>query len=416
MPEKAGPLSGTLVLDVTAGLAGPYGTFLLSSMGARVIKIEMPGPDDVIPLNRNTPPFLGRDGLSMQRKHDDDISLPSYQRLRGIESITLDLKRPEGLKIFMDLVQKAEILFENRARGAMSRLGAGYDDVKTVNPSIVYTSISGTGQDDKSGSGKTIDTVAQALSGLMMTSGSADEPPVRNGLPLADLMTPVYAVVGTLAALAEARKTGRGQHVDTSMLGSLTTLLANDHYPELEDMGFQTRTGTTVPRIAPLGIYPTSDGYVALCPVGDVRFKAFCQCMDMPELAEDERFAQRYHRAINAQALKDIVTGWTQRHTAAQVTEKLDKVGIPAGEVRSTRDALADPRGLARGDVVQLKHPVYGATHTAYGPGNASKFSEHPFPQDMKVPDLGEQNKEVYEDLLGYAPDLIAQLKSTGVI
>src|SRR5690606_4606642 len=153
------------------------------------------------------------------------------------------------------------------------------DDCIAINPALVYTSISGAGQDDRSGGDKTIDTVVQAMSGLMMTSGMEGEPPMRHGLPLADLITPLYAVIGTLAAINEARRTGKGQHVDVSMLGAITTLVANDHFAELEDLGLPTRTGPTVPRLAPLGVYPAADGHVALCTVSDARFQALVEAM-----------------------------------------------------------------------------------------------------------------------------------------
>lgn len=416
MNHVKGPLDGTVVIDVTAGLAGPYATFLLAGMGARVIKIEMPHEGDLPPTNRNSPPYIGREGVSMVRKHADDMSISTLQRMRGVESITLDLKSPEGRQIFLDLVRKAEVVFENRARGALARIGCGFADAIAVNPAIVYTSLSGTGQDDKSGSGKMIDTVVQAMSGLMMTSGSEGEPPMRNGVPLADLVTPIYAAMGTLAALLEARKTGKGQHVDVSMLGAITTLVANDHFPELADLGFPIRTGPTVPRISPLGVYPTSDGHVAICTVSDARFYDLARIAGMPELITDPRFAKRPERTKNYREIDEIVSSWTRKHTAAEVASMLDAAGIPSGEVRSPRDALEDPRGLARGDVVPLKHPAYGQTHSIYGPGIPVKFGDRTYPEDAVVPALGQHNASVYGDLLDYSAEKVAQLARDGVI
>jgi len=416
MTQIQGPLTGTTIIDMTAGLAGPYATFLLAGMGARVIKIERPAiPGEPLP-NRNAPPFIGRDGISMMRKHPDDVSLFAMQRLRGVESITLDLKQPGALDVFHDLVRRADVLFENLSRGTATRLGAGFNDTIAVNPALVYTSISGTGQDDHSGAGKTIDTVVQAMSGLMMTSGNEGEPPMRHGLPLADLITPLYAVIGTLAALTEARATGKGQHVDVSMLGAITTLVANDHFDQLADLGLQTRTGPTVPRLAPLGVYPSADGHVALCTVSDARFQALAAAMGQPELATDKRFALRPNRMRNHREIDAIVADWTRTRPAAEVADILDRIGVPSGPVRSTHDALSDPRVLARGDVVPLKHPVYGATHEVYGPGIPVKFGGRRYPEDVSMPEYGQHNDAVYRDLLNYDEARIEALKANGAI
>ena len=415
MTQIVGPLSGVTVVDLTAGLAGPYATFLLAAMGARVIKIEQPtAPGEILP-NRLSPPFIGRDGISMQKKHDDDVSIASMHRMRGVESITLNMKSPEGLKVFFDLVGKAEVVFENLSRGAAKRLGAGYDAVSAVKPSIVYTSLSGTGQADTSGSGKTIDTVAQALSGIMMTSGNEGEPPMRNGVPLADLVTPLYAVIGTLGALTQARGTGKGSHVDVSMLGALTTLVANDHFPELEDLGFSNRTGPTVPRIAPLGVYPAADGFVALCTVSDARFYKLCELMGRPDLITDERFALRPNRMRNYREIDAIVGAWTATMPKEQAAALIDAADCPSGPVRSMREALRDPRVLDQG-VVPLEHPVYGATHEIYGPGIPIKFDGRSYPKGVSTPKHGEHNAAVYEELLGYDPARLAELKTAGAI
>jgi CoA:oxalate CoA-transferase len=416
MTQIKGPLTGVTVIDMTAGLAGPYATFLLAGMGARVIKIERPAvPGEPLP-NRNSPPFLGRDGISMVRRHPDDVSLFAMHRLRGVESITLDLKKPGALAVFHDLIKKADVLFENLSRGTASRLGAGFESVIAINPALVYTSISGTGQDDHTGGGKTIDTVVQAMSGLMMTSGSEGEPPMRHGLPLADLITPLYAVIGTLGALNEARTTGKGQHVDVAMLGAITTLVANDHFDQLADLGLQTRTGPTVPRLAPLGVYPAADGHVALCTVSDARFKMLVEAMGQPDLATDPRFATRPSRMRNFRQIDSIVADWTSTKPAAEVADILDRIGVPAGPVRSTRDALSDPRVLARGDVVQLKHPVYGATHEVYGPGIPIKFGGRRYPENVAMPEYGEHNGVVYRELLGYDERQLEALKASGAI
>jgi crotonobetainyl-CoA:carnitine CoA-transferase CaiB-like acyl-CoA transferase len=385
-------------------------------MGARVVKIEPPVAPGTVPANRNAPPFLGRDGLSMARRHADDVSLSALQRLRGVESITLDLKKPGARELLHELVARADILFENLSRGTAARLGAGFDELIAVNPALVYTSISGTGQEDRSGSGKTIDTVVQALSGLMMTSGSEGEPPVRHGVPFADLVTPLYAVIGTLAALHEARTTGRGQHVDVSMLGAITSLVAGDFFDVLTAMGAAARTGRTVPRLAPLGIYPAADRYVALCTVSDARFQALTRAMGQPELATDPRFATRAARVQHYQEIDAIVTAWTQVRPAAEITAILDEFKVPAGPVRTTSEALSDPRVRARGEVVPLRHPLYPSAYPVYGAGLPIRFGEGRYPEEVPIPRCGEHNDAVYRDLLGCSDARLASLQAAGVI
>jgi len=416
MAPKTGPLTGTIIIDMTMGLAGPYGTFLLAAMGARVIKIEMPSAGGEPQPHRNAGPFLGRDGISMARRYEDDISISNLQLLRGIESVSIDLKQPEGREIFLDLVRQADVVFQNLSRGAADRLGCGYKDASAVNPRIVYTSITGTGSEDKSGSGKTFDTVVQAQSGVMMTTGQSGDGPVRHGLPIADLITPLYAVIGTLAAMSRARETGQGEHVDVSMLGALTTLLATDVFDEMEFLGFPMRTGPTVPRLAPLGVYPSADGHIAICTISDERFAAMAEATGMPELAKDPRFATRPERVKNYKAVDEILGRWTSSLPAAEAAAILERFGVPAGAVRSTFDALRDPRVREHGDVAPLSHPIYGATHEVYGPGIPIKFGDRVYAETTAVPTAGEHNQSVLADLLGYDDERFRRLKAQGTI
>ena len=227
------PLEGITVLDLTTALAGPYATFLLAGLGARVIKIENPaGPDTC----RSNAPYLSADGPHLTRQHPDDISVSAINRLRNKQAVTLNLKHPGSRAVFEKLVAKADMLVENFARGVLDRLGAGYADVHRMNPRLLYCSITGFGSQGEGGSGKAMDAIIQALSGAMMTSGSAGDPPVRMGVPFADLCTPLFGVIGLLAALHQSQRTGMGQHVDVSMLGVMTSLVACEPFDLLEQL------------------------------------------------------------------------------------------------------------------------------------------------------------------------------------
>jgi len=199
-PEP-GPLAGLTVLDLTLALAGPFATFLLASLGARVIKIENPASPDHC---RENAPFIGRNGVSLGRSAPDDVSVAALNRLRGKYAVTLNLKQPGSRDVFADLLRHADVVVENFSPGTLDRLGIGYEYAKAQNPRIVYCSISGYGADQPAtGTGKAMDAIVQALSGLMMTSGAPADPPVRVGVPFADLCAPVFAVVGILAALRQ---------------------------------------------------------------------------------------------------------------------------------------------------------------------------------------------------------------------
>ena len=298
---EAAPLAGLTVLDLTLALAGPFATFLLAGLGARVIKIENRASADHC---RENSPFIGRHGVSLGRRAPDDVSVAALNRLRGKYAVTLNLKQPGSREIFADLLQQADVVVENFTPGTLDRLGIGYEFGKTRNPRIVYCSISGYGADHTTnGSGKAMDTIIQALSGLMMTSGAPADPPVRVGVPFADLVAPVFAVVGLLAALRQRDATGVGQQVDVSMLGVLTSLVAAEPFDLLEACGLPQRTGRMVPRLTPFGVYRSADGYVSICAPTEQFARGVFAAIGRPDLESDPRFATRDARVANMDAV-----------------------------------------------------------------------------------------------------------------
>ena len=288
--STGGPLAGLTVLDLTLALAGPFATFLLAGLGARVIKIENPESPD--PCRQN-PPYLGRDGVSLGRTRPDDVSVSALNRLRGKYAVTLNLKQPGSRDVFADLLRRADIVVENYISGTLERLGAGYSFARSINPRVIYCSVTGFGAAQAPGTGKAMDNIIQALSGLMMTSGSPEDPPVRVGVPMADLVAPVFGVVGILAALRQREASGIGQHVDVSMLGVLTSLVAAEPFDLLEACGMPQRTGRVVPRLTPFGIYESADGHVAICAPTEQFARGVFAAIGHPEFEADPRFATR---------------------------------------------------------------------------------------------------------------------------
>ncbi|WP_457419372.1 CaiB/BaiF CoA transferase family protein [Roseateles sp. P5_E7] len=407
------PLEGVTILDLTTALAGPYATLLLAGLGARVIKIENPKVPDTA---RNNAPFLGRDGVAMVRRHDDDMSLAIMERARNKQSITLNLKDPKGRALFEKLVAKADAVVENFSAGTADRLGTGYAACAAINPRIVYTSISGFGANMVSRQNKAMDTIVQALSGLMMTSGDAGSPPVRVGVPFGDLTAPLFAVIGTLAALMQARATGQGQHVDVSLLGAITALVASEPFEVMRKAGQQTRSGNTMPRLAPFGVFATQDGYVAVCAPTDGFANALFKAMGQPHLADDLRFASRDQRVQHSSELHRLLQVWMSTVSTDDAVEALEAAGVPSGRVRDPGEATRDERLLARGETERIEHPVYGAVDDIIVGGLPIRMTGAFAGFDRPAPNLGEHNGAIYGELLGLDAAELGALSAEGVI
>ena len=412
----SGPLSGLTVLDLTHALAGPFASFLLAGLGARVIKIENPCAPD--PCRQN-PPYLGPDGVSLGRRSEDDISVSALNRLRGKYGVTLNLKKPGGREVFTDLVRHADIVVENFSAGTLDRLGIGYTYARSINPRVIYCSISGFGATKTTGSagtGKAMDSIIQALSGLMMTSGAPGDPPVRVGVPVADLLTPVFGVIGILAALRQREISGAGQQVDVSMLGVLTSLVAAEPFDLLEACGMPQRTGLMVPRLTPFGIYESADSYVAICAPSEQFARGVFAAIGRPEFETDPRFATRDARVVHVNELNAHIEAFTRTLPTAVLVPLLEQHGVPAAAVRSPADAVRDPRVQARGETVQLEHPQFGRVADVVGMGIPITFSETPATCLRPAPAVGQDNALVYGEWLGYGPARVEQLRADGII
>jgi crotonobetainyl-CoA:carnitine CoA-transferase CaiB-like acyl-CoA transferase len=407
------PLEDMTVLDMTVALAGPLATFLLAGLGARVIKVENPAGGDQC---RENAPYLGAKGASLVRRNADDVSVSAINRLRNKLGITLNLKNPEARAVLADLVKKSDVLIENYSRGTLDRLGVGYGWLHEVNPKLVYCSITGFGSDDDSSPAKAMDTIVQAQSGMMYTSGEPQDPPVRVGIPLADLCAPMFGVIGVLAAIHQTQRTGVGQHIDVSMLGALTMMVSVEPFDLLERCGIPQRTGQTLPRLAPFGIYPAKDGYIAICAPTEAMSRGFFEATGHPELADDEKYATRNARVKNSQELNAFIEQFTRSLTSAEAVARLERAGTPAAAVRDPYAATRDPRVVQRGETVPLRHPKYGAVEDVYGMGMPMTFSDSNVGFDQPPPELGEHNDMVYGQVLGYPPEKIAELKTRKVI
>ncbi|MFC3580879.1 CaiB/BaiF CoA transferase family protein [Sphingomonas hylomeconis] len=412
-PDSTRPLEGLRVIDLTRALAGPYGTLLLAGLGAQVIKVEDPRGGD---LARDNSPYVGRDGVVVEKRHDDDISISHLTRARGKYGVTLNLKDPGAGEVFADLVRNADIVMENFTAGTADRLGVGYAAARAVNPGIVYCSLSGFGADATDG-GKAMDVIIQALSGAMYTSGEPGHPPVRIGVPIADMLAPVFAVIGILAAIEQRHRTGEGQHVDVSMLGALTSFVAIENWAAMASAGMEARTGLTVQRLSPFGVFQCADGYVAIVAVHEKLAQGLFRAMRQPELGDEPRFATRDARVANAEMLEATINAWSRTLPTAEVVALLEAEGVPVAPVRHPEEALVDPRVVARGETVAVAHPSYPSEVKLRSVGVPIKFSAaHTGFDDIMPIAIGEHNASIYRDILGYSEERIAALHRTGTI
>lgn len=406
------PLEGLRVIDLTRALAGPYATLLLAGLGAEVIKVEDPNGGD---LARENSPYVGRDGVTVERNHDDDISISHLARARGKHGISLNLKKPAAREVFQDLCRTADIVVENFAAGTADRLGVGYETAKTARPDIIYCSLSGFGADRPDG--KAMDVIIQALSGAMYTSGEPDARPVRMGIPIADMLAPVFAVIGILAALEQRHRTGEGQHIDVSMLGALTSFVAIENWSALAAAGMPSRTGLTVQRLSPFGVFECADGYVAIVATHEKLARGLFRAMGRPELIEDPRFSGRDVRVANAVSLESEITAWSKQHSVDHVVSALQAEDVPVAPVRHPEEALVDQRVVERNETMPVAHPAYESKVDLRSAGVPILFSAARTGFDPVMPvQIGEHNAQVLRGVLGYDDAKIAALEREGAI
>jgi crotonobetainyl-CoA:carnitine CoA-transferase CaiB-like acyl-CoA transferase len=250
----------------------------------------------------------------------------------------------------------------------------------------------------------------------MMTTGEPDDPPIRVGIPLGDLIAPLFGVIGSLAALDEASRTGRGQRVDVSMLGALTSLVATETFDAVERLGNPIRSGRMVPRLALFGTYQTHDGYVSICAPLDNDAENVMAAMGRSELMRDERFATRDARVRHQRELNGMVEDWTRTLPSDDVVRILQAVDVAVGEVRSPVEAMRDSQVVRRNETAELVHPAFGAVDNIRGMGLPIRFSRAPNDLACEAPALGEHNDLVYGEMLGYSTQRRAELRAQRII
>jgi crotonobetainyl-CoA:carnitine CoA-transferase CaiB-like acyl-CoA transferase len=373
-------LSNLKVLDLTSHLSGPYCAMILADHGADVVKIENPNDGDQL---RKTPPFQGGE------------SAPFMLWNRNKRSVTLDLKDPKDHQLLLKMAETADIMIENFKPGTASRLGVDYESVSKINPTLIYCSISGFGQTGPYAPRGGFDLIACGMSGLMSINGPPDGPPYRIPMPVSDVCGGMNGAIGILTALAARNRTGRGQHVDTSLFESGISLgvyeaanvFANGEVPE--------RLGQAHRGSAPYQLFPTSDGYVTVGGAQDNFWRGTCKILGCEQLVEDPKFKSKAERVANNKELVSELEVFFRRQSTSKLCKAFDEAGIPAGPVMNHVEVYNDPQTLAREMVVQVEHSKLGQMKTI---GIPVKLSDTPGKITRSAPLLGEHNSEVLKD------------------
>jgi len=369
------PLDGVKVLDMTRVLAGPYCTMMLGDMGATVIKIEQPGKGD--DSRHFGPPYIAGESAY-------------YLGLnRNKRSITLDFNNPEHEKRLFELVSTATVLVENFRPGMLERQGLGYETLRAMNPGLIYCSISGYGHDGPYAMRPGYDFVAQAESGIMSVTGEVEGEPQRVGSPVADVSAGLYACMSILAALHVREKTGKGQHIDISLLEAAVSLLSNVSSNYLISGEEAERYGNGHPNIVPYQAFHTQDGYIVVSCGNDRLYQTLCRLLGREDLATDPRFATNPQRVRNREELVPILQEqFLQRETGDWLTA-LRAAGIPCGPINTVSQVFSDPHLQARGFIWECEHPTAGTIKLS---GSPIRLSETPTRLYKAPPLLGEDN------------------------
>src|SRR5262245_8234856 len=388
------PLARYTILDLTRARAGPTCVRQLVDWGARAIKIEMPGGRDGDGMGGN------RHGFDFQNLH------------RGKEAITLNLRDPEGVAIFKKLAKDADIIVENYRPDVKRRLGIDYEDIRAINPRIIYGSISGFGQSGPYRDRPGVDQIAQGMGGLMSITGLPGQGPVRVGIPIADLCSGIFLAQGILVALIERETTGQGKWVHTSLLEAQLSMLDFQASRWLMAKEVAPQAGNNHPTGIPTGVFETKDGHINIAAAGDDLYSRLCNAIGRPDLPTDARFSTARARSRNRDEMMTVLMPITRLKTSAEWIQILNEAGVPCGPIYRIDETFADPqvqhlemaqpvKSPVLGDLTILGHPV------SHGPKR--------LPIRKSAPELAQDNEGILGKL-GFGPDQIKDLAKRGVI
>ncbi len=391
-------LSGIRVLDLSRVLAGPWCTQMLGDLGAEIIKIEQPGKGD--DTRSWGPPWHG-DG-------DERLSAYYLSANRNKKSVTIDISKPEGQALIRELAAKCDVLVENFKVGGLEKYGLDYLSLKTLNPRLVYCSITGFGHSGPRAHQPGYDLMVQGMSGLMSVTGDPAGEPQKVGVALVDVMTGLHACIAVLAALNQRHETGRGQLIDMALLDVAVSTLANIGLNQRVTGEAPRRMGNAHPSVVPYQVFETADGHMIVAVGNDSQFAHFTKALGLSDLATDPRFATNSGRVENRGDLIPQLAQAMRGKTTGQWAEVLEAVNVPAGPINDIGQALADPQAVSRGL----------ATMAGNRPAIASplRLSDSLPDTGSEPPLLGQNTDEVLGAMLGHDAASIADLKARGIL
>jgi len=380
---KPGALTGIRVLDFSHALAGPYCTLLLSDYGAEVYKLEPRCGD----MGRGWgPPFSGGEAHFFLGLN------------RGKRGICIDLKHTEGIELCLKLIDRMDVLIENFRPGAMDRLGLGYEAIHKRNPRLIYSSISGYGQDGPSRDEAAMDLVVQSSSGLLSITGTEDGESVRCGYGVTDVTAGLFSVIGILLALWARKRTGMGQYVDVSMLDSMISTMSSNYMSYLGSGEVPAPMGTAFPTVVPYRVFHTKDRAVAIAVGSEKLWFAFCRAIERPDLEQRPEYATNAERIRNRETLEPLLEDVFRARPVAEWITRLQAAGIPASPVRNFEEVAGHPQSAVRCMFREMDHPTAGRHRVI---GTPVKLSETPGATGEPAPLLGQHTHEVLRELLG---------------
>ena len=391
------PLTGIRVLDLTRIISGPYCTSILADMGAEVIKIEAPGEGD--PIRRQG---VVKDGLSWY--------FANYNRNK--RSVTLDLYSAEGKDILRQLIPHCDVVVENYRPGIMDKMGFGDEALKALRPDIIHCSINGFGTSGPYRDRPAFDFIAQAMSGFMSLNGGEDDPPMRAGPPISDLVAGLNGALGVVAALLRRERTGRGDSISVSLLSSMIGLLSFQASNYFASGELPPRTGNDHGIVAPYGLFETADGQVAIAPSNDAMYEKLLDALELPELRAHPDFQANADRMLNRASIKAAIEARTRQMDSHYWIERLNQYGVPCGQVLNLQEVFDDPQVADQQMAIDVPHPDGQQVRML---GFPIKFAEAPCQARSAAPALGADTDAVLEEL-GLSRDRIRELRETGAV
>ncbi len=400
--SSGGPLEGLNVVDFSGMISGGFATMTLADFGADVVKIEHPEYTD--PL-RDWPPMV--DGTSLWWKSIG----------RNKQCITLDLSSDEGRELALELVEKADVVFENFRPGKMDEWDLGYEDLKEVNENVIFVRISGYGQTGPMSHKPGFGTVAEAMSGWAHVNGFPDREPLLPPISLADLVAALFAVQSTMFAIFErdvgTNASGEGQVIDVSLYEPLFRLFISDVEQYDKKGNIPQRTGNKHPNSSPRGVYETADGYIALSASAQAIYERVMHAIGRPELIEDERFITNEKRVENADEIDAIIEEWTRQRSTEEAIEIMEAKDAIVGPINDISDIFSDEQFEARENIIEIEDEDLGSLKT---PNTVPKFSRTPGNVSHAGPRHGQHNDEVYLERLGLSKEELNELREKEVI